>query len=136
MKKKEKVDQQSETVQLLNVETLKKEMLTHQATEGAHTVVECQDKPKGKKKQHVPRISSCKNCNTKGLYLESCIECGTMLTSYDKREQRDGDNKFDDLGKCHLCKKGNWFATRCACGRYCLLPIKKEDQIIGKRKTV
>ena len=67
-----------------------------------------------------------------GLYLHPCDHCGVVCEDLDPKP--DEDELYDDaraVSYCHKCKEIGMFATRCRCGGFCLVPIKREDKVIG-----
>ena len=91
-----------------------------------------QSSNKNARRKLISRLSTCNGCGHMGLYLHLCEKCGIVCESLDKKTDDDELHEDSrDISYCHRCGKIGMFATRCSCEGYCLVPIKREDPIIG-----
>ena len=82
----------------------------------------------------IPRLATCQMCEKVGLYLDPYENCGSINEDLDpKPDDKDISEEGKVLSHCHRCGKVNMFACRCECGGYCLVPVKKDNALIGSQ---
>ena len=78
-------------------------------------------------------MGKCSQCDTVGIYMEVCENCGKMCNEAVKQpEESELAEELEMFAECYKCEKRiDVIGSKCICGGFYLNKIKKTHNMIG-----